>query len=80
MQKRFYCGYKITCITDGKFLNILYVDTAKKHDLTVLKEKKDDFSERLKGKIVIADKGYISKKFAEEMEKRGVRFVAIKRE
>ena len=34
----------------------------------------------MKGETVIADKGYVSKDFAEEMEKRGVRFVAIKRE
>ncbi len=46
----------------------------------MLKEKKDDFAESLKGKIVIADKGYVSKEFAEEMEKKGVKFVAIKRE
>ena len=45
-----------------------------------MKEKIDDFSERLKGVTVIADKGYVSKDFAEELEKRGVRFVAIKRE
>jgi len=29
------------------------------------------------GETVIADKRYVSKDFAEEMEKRGVRFVAI---
>lgn len=41
---------------------------------------KDDFAERLKGEVVIADKGYVSKKFAEEMEVREVKFVAVKRE
>jgi len=46
----------------------------------VLKEKKDDFAERLKGETVIADKGYISKDFAEEMRKRDVDFIAVKRE
>ena len=46
------CGYKITCISDGKFLNLFYVDTARKHDLAVLKEKKEDFAERLKGETV----------------------------
>ena len=56
------CGYKITCITDGKFL-ILFTYTARKHDLAVLKEKKDDFAERLEGETVIADKGYVSKDF-----------------
>ena len=46
----------------------------------MLKEKKEDFAERLKGETVIADKGYISKDFAEEMRKRGVVFIAVKRE
>jgi len=45
----------------------------------VLKENVEDFSERLKGKMVIADKGYVSKVFAKEMECKKVRFVAIKR-
>lgn len=47
------------------------------------KEKEEDFYERLKlkseGETVIADKGYVSKEFAEEMEKRGVKFIAIKK-
>ena len=47
------------------------MDTARKHDLTILKEKADDFAERLKGEVVIADKEYVSKEFAEEMRKRG---------
>lgn len=58
----------------------LFTDTAKKHDLAVLKEKKDDFAEKLEGETVIADKGYVSKDFAEEMERRGVVFIAVKRE
>lgn len=58
---------------------MFYVDTAKKHDLTVLKERKEDFAGRVEGGVIIADKGYISKDFAEEMEKRSVRFVAVKR-
>ena len=45
----------------------------------MLKEKKDDFAERLKGETVIADKGYVSKEFAEEMRKRDVDFIAVKR-
>ena len=70
----------MTCVTDGRFLNLFYVDTAKKHDLAVLKEKKDDFAEKLEGETVIADKGYVSREFAEEMERRGVVFIAVKRE
>ena len=70
----------MTCVTDGRFLNLFYVDTAKKHDLAVLKEKKDDFAEKLEGETVIADKGYVSREFAEEMERRNVRFIAVKRE
>jgi len=46
----------------------------------VLKEKKDDFAERMEGETVIADKGYVSKDFAEEMQRRGVEFIAVKRE
>jgi len=41
------CGYKIICVTDGKLLNLFYVDTARKHDLAILKEKKDDFADKL---------------------------------
>ncbi len=55
------CGYKITCITDGKFLN-LFTYTARKHDLSILKEKKDDFAEKLEEETVIAE-GYVSKDF-----------------
>jgi len=46
----------------------------------VLKKKKEDFAERLEGEKVIADKGYVSKEFAEEMGRRNVRFIAVKRE
>ena len=62
----------------GIFLNI-FTYTARKHDLAILKEKKDDFAERLKGEVVIADKGYVSKDF-QEMKKRNVVFIAVKRE
>ena len=57
----------------------MFTYTARKHDLAVLKEKKEDFAERLKGEKVIADKGYVSKDFAEEMRKRDVDFIAVKR-
>ena len=33
-------------------------------------KKRDDFAEKLDGEVIIADKGYVSKEFAEEMEKR----------
>ena len=38
------------------------------------------FTEKLDGEVIIADKGYVSRKFAEEMKKRGVVFIVIKRE
>ena len=41
----------------------MFTYTAKKHDLAILKEKKDDFAEKLEGEKVIADKGYVSKDF-----------------
>ena len=40
------CDYKIACVTDGRFLN-MFTDT-----LAVLKEKKEDFAERLKVETV----------------------------
>ena len=45
----------------------------------MLKEKCNDFSKRLKDKTVIADEGYVSKDFVEEMKKRCIKFVAVKR-
>ncbi len=33
----------------------------------------------MKSEIVVADKGYISKEFSEEMENRSVVFIAVKR-
>lgn len=39
----------------------------------------EEFAGRVRGKTVIADKGYVSGKFAEKMGKRGVKFIAIKR-
>ena len=39
----------------------------------------EEFAGRVRGKTVIADKGYVSGKFAGEMEERGVKFIAIKR-
>ena len=58
---------------------LTYYTSIKKHDLTILE---DDFAEKLNREVIIADKGYVnvSKEFAEEMEKRGVIFIAIKRE
>ncbi|MBW9222234.1 transposase [Methanothermococcus sp. SCGC AD-155-C09] len=78
-KKRRYHGCKITCVTDGTYINLLYINTAKKHDLTILKEKIEDFAKRLKGETVIGDKGYVSKEFSKKMKKRGVTFIAIKR-
>jgi len=39
----------------------------------------EEFAKMVRGKTVIADKGYVSKKFAGEMEERGVKFISIKR-
>ncbi|MBW9222619.1 transposase [Methanothermococcus sp. SCGC AD-155-C09] len=78
-KKRCYNGCKITCISDGSYLTLFSADTAKKHDLTILKEKMEEFAEMVRGKTVIADKEYVGEKFAGEMEVRGVKFTAIKR-
>jgi len=58
----FYIGYKMTCYTDGRYLIIHYVDPANKHDITIIKENEEDFSEKFRGCIVILDKGYIDEK------------------
>ena len=52
-----------------------------KHDLTILKEKIEDFTKKLKGEDVIGNKRYVSKEFSKkQMKKRDVLFVAVKRE
>lgn len=79
IQKKFYAGYKATLSTDGTYLNLLYIDPANEHDLTILKENRDDFARRLKGDTVLLDKGYVDMRFEEEMRERGVRYTAIKR-
>ena len=78
-QKKILPWLKITCVTDGTYINLLYISTAKKHDLTILKEKIEDFAKRLKGETLIGDKGYISKEFSKKMKKRGITFIAVKR-
>jgi len=37
---------KITCIIDGRFFNLLYIDTTKKHDLTILKTSLENQEEK----------------------------------
>ena len=73
-------GYKITCCTDGRYLNLLYIDPANKHDVTIIKENSEDFSERFRGCIILLDKGYIDRKLKEAMRAKGVEYVAIKRD
>jgi hypothetical protein len=58
----------------------LYVDPANKHDITIIKEREEDFSNRFNGCIVILDKGYVDKRFADTMRSKGVEYIAIKRD
>jgi hypothetical protein len=37
-----YVGYKITCSTDGRFLKLLYISSASKHDISIIKERYKD--------------------------------------
>lgn len=69
----------MTCCTDGRYLSLLYVDPADKHDITIVKERVEDFCERFRGCVVLLDKGYVDEGFAEVMRARGVWYVAIKR-
>jgi hypothetical protein len=70
----------MTCCTDGRYLNLLYIDPANKHDITIIKENEEDFSERFSGCTVLLDKGYIDEKFSEAMRAKGVEYIAIKRD
>ena len=76
----FYLGYKATCCTDGRYMTLLHVDPANRHDLSIMKENRDDFAKRFRGSTVLLDKGYIDTKFAEEMRRRGVGYTTIKRD
>jgi len=80
VKRGFYVGYKMTCCTDGRYLNLLYIDPANKHDITIIKENEEDFSERFSGCTVLLDKGYIDEKFSEAMRAKGVEYIAIKRD
>jgi len=48
-------------MTNGRFLNLFYVDTARKHDLAVLKEKKDDFAEKPYEKLLLPIKDMLAR-------------------
>jgi len=30
-SKKYYCKYKMACITDGRFITLFYINTAKKN-------------------------------------------------
>jgi hypothetical protein len=72
-------GYKITCSTDGRFLKLLYISPASKHDLSIIKERYKDFIDRFRGHIVLLDKGYVDENFTKFMRAQGVGYIAIKR-
>ncbi len=67
----------MTCITDGRFLTLFYINTAENHDFAVLKENIDDFTEKLDNNLIIGDKGYVSKEFTEKLMKIGIIFITI---
>lgn len=55
------------------------MDPANTHDLTIVKKNKDDFAARFKNETVLLDKGYIDRELEDEMGKKGVQYIAIKR-
>ena len=61
-------------------MNLLYVDPANRHDITIIKENREDFSEKSKGCTVLLDKGYVDGEFTEAMRAKGVEYIAIKRD
>jgi len=77
--KGFYIRYEMTRCTDDRYLNLLYVDPANKHNITIIKEKEENFSKRFRECTVLLDKGYIDK-FAEAMNVKGMEYVTVKRD
>lgn len=69
----------MTCSTDGGFMDLLYVDPANRHDVTIVQVNREDFAARFRGCRVLLDKGYIDGGLAGWMGERGVDYVAVKR-
>jgi hypothetical protein len=57
---------------DGRYLSLIYVDPANKQDITIVKERVEDFCERFRGCVLLLDKGYVDEGFAEVMRVGGV--------
>jgi hypothetical protein len=72
-------GVKVTCCTDGRSMDLLYMDPANIHDVAIVKRNRDEFAARFMGCRVLLDKGYIDGGLAQWMEERGVNYVAVKR-
>ena len=59
-------------------MNLLYVNPANKHDVTIIKENEEDFGEKFRDCTVLLNKCYVDKRFAEAMRAKNVEYVAIK--
>ena len=55
------------------------MNPANTHDLTIVKKNKDDFVARFRNETVLLDKGYIDMELEDEMGKKGVQYLVIKR-
>jgi hypothetical protein len=54
-------------------LSLLYINPVNKHDITIIKEDREDFVNRFEGCIVLLDKEFIDKGFGKEMDRKGRR-------
>ncbi|XRO77820.1 hypothetical protein ACO3VM_05800 [Methanocaldococcus sp. 10A] len=66
-------------MTDGTFLQLIYINPANQHDLYILKENYPNFIREFEGCSIIGDKGYIDKGFQNLLSLGKVYFESIKR-
>jgi len=59
------------CCTDGRYLSSSMLTPANKHDITIVKERVEDFCEWFRGCVLLLDKGYVDEGFAEVMRASG---------
>jgi hypothetical protein len=63
---------------DGRYLSLLYVDPANKHDITIIKENEEYFSGKFRSCTVLLYRGYVDERFAEAIRAKSGEYIVIK--
>jgi len=71
--------YKITFITDGRYLMLLFINPANQHDKDILEENYKEIVKEFENCVIIGDKDYIDKGLQNLFKLGGVYFIPIKR-